>query len=226
MDKDDGEVGIPRLNTIMQSGNEIDVENAKEMAWSSDEEEEDTVVRVGQEQQEAGASDKKAPESGFNSSLMKVRKPRKETTMMIVNKGASVSTSGIHTSASEDSSSIFNKKKQNRARRETQMVKVVASEDRRNVEREFESDSEFDEMDVIRKVDNADAMSKFSKQESEIIVMRGGNGDEISQMPSGFGDDDDSEDGDIFAKQVYNQKNGEGLDGYDDDGEEMFHMGD
>ena len=60
------------------------------------------------------------------------------------------------------------------------MVKVVASEDRRNVEREFESDSEFDEMDVIRKVDNADAMSKFSKQESEIIVMRGGNGDEIS----------------------------------------------
>ena len=47
MDKDDGEVGIPRLNTIMQSGNEIDVENAKEMAWSSDEEEQDTVVRVG-----------------------------------------------------------------------------------------------------------------------------------------------------------------------------------
>ena len=51
------------------------------------------------------------------------------------------------------------------------MVKVVASEDRRDFEREFEGHSELDEMEVISKVHNSDAMSKFSNKGSQIILI-------------------------------------------------------
>ena len=51
------------------------------------------------------------------------------------------------------------------------MVKVVASENCRDADREFEGDSELDEMEVISKVYNSDAMSKFSNQESQIILI-------------------------------------------------------
>ena len=151
------------------------------MVWSSDEEEDEDEMRMAGDDNK-GDNIESQP-SQFNAySKPNVAKRKRQDTEMLIVKGQGEPNSAGAQSTSAGESSGFEGKKPRRDRRETQMEKINAQDEERR----------FARGGALKTVESETIM----RQEDEME-----NAENEEQMPAGFGDDDDSEDGDIFGQR-------------------------